>query len=85
MLELSAEIMISGQPWRTNVTEDTQAVERNVAFNIGLFSHPVYVGDWDPILKDTLPPSFLPRFTAEEIKDLKGLALLSLKLWISRF
>lgn len=60
-------------PWRANNTEDIEAVERLVAFNIGVFSDPVYnTGDWPQILKDTLPPDYLPRFTEEESKDILG-------------
>ncbi|EMD35185.1 glycoside hydrolase family 1 protein [Gelatoporia subvermispora B] len=64
-----------GQPWRTNSTEDAEAVERNAAFYIGLFSEPVYgSGDWPEIVKEALPPSIFPRFTEEEKADLKGSA-----------
>ncbi|KAH8113805.1 glycoside hydrolase family 1 protein [Phellopilus nigrolimitatus] len=64
-----------GKPWRTNTTEDTEAVERNAAFGIGAFSEAVYgSGDWPDIMKETLPESILPRFTEEEQKDLKGSA-----------
>ncbi|KAK0451432.1 glycoside hydrolase superfamily [Desarmillaria tabescens] len=45
-----------GTPWRSNITEDALAVERHAAFEIGLFSTPVYTtGDWPDIVKDTLP------------------------------
>ncbi|KAK0487987.1 glycoside hydrolase superfamily [Armillaria luteobubalina] len=64
-----------GTPWRSNSTEDTIAVERNVAFDLGLFSDPIYTtGDWPDIAKDTLPAEYLPRFTDEETKDLLGSA-----------
>ncbi|KAI5123222.1 hypothetical protein M0805_001311 [Coniferiporia weirii] len=64
-----------GKPWRTNTTEDAEALERNVAFGIGLFSTPIYdTGDWPEIVKETLDESILPRFTDEEKKDLKGSA-----------
>ncbi|KAF8900765.1 glycoside hydrolase superfamily [Gymnopilus junonius] len=64
-----------GIPWRANNTEDLMAVERHAAFRIGAFSNPAYTtGDWPTIMTDTLPPSFLPRFTAEEKKDLLGSA-----------
>lgn len=63
----------SGQPWRANSTDDIQAVERHVAFQLGVFSDPIYgTGDWPEIMKDTLPPSYLPRFTPEEIAENKG-------------
>ncbi|KAK0186404.1 glycoside hydrolase superfamily [Armillaria mellea] len=60
-----------GTPWRSNSTEDALAVERHAAFQIGLFSNPVYTtGDWPDIVKDTLPAEYLPRFTEQEKKDL---------------
>ncbi|KAE9383359.1 hypothetical protein BT96DRAFT_1035873 [Gymnopus androsaceus JB14] len=60
-----------GTPWRKGNTEDIAAVERHVAFQIGIFSDPVYTtGDGPQIVKDTLPPDFLPRFTEGEQKDL---------------
>lgn len=63
----------SGIPWRANSTDDIAAVERHAAFRIGVFSDPVYTtGDWPQIMKDTLPPSYLPRFTAAEKRDLLG-------------
>ncbi|KAK7054359.1 hypothetical protein VNI00_003553 [Paramarasmius palmivorus] len=63
-----------GTPWRANSTEDAEAVERRVAFQIGVFSDPVYKGDWPKILTDTLPESYLPRFTEEEKRDIFGSA-----------
>ncbi|KAF8066627.1 glycoside hydrolase superfamily [Lyophyllum atratum] len=64
-----------GIPWRANSTDDIAAVERHAAFRIGSFSDPAYTtGDWPKIMTDTLPPSYLPRFTAAEKKDLLGSA-----------
>ncbi|THU85114.1 glycoside hydrolase [Dendrothele bispora CBS 962.96] len=64
-----------GVPWRTNSTEDSEAVERHAAFQIGIFSDPVYTtGDWPQIMKDTLSPEILPRFTEEEKADILGTA-----------
>ncbi|KIJ59188.1 glycoside hydrolase family 1 protein [Hydnomerulius pinastri MD-312] len=64
-----------GLPWRSNTTDDIEAVERHASFGIGLYANPVYVnGDWPQIVKDTLPESYLPRFTEEEMADLKGSA-----------
>ncbi|KAH7909566.1 glycoside hydrolase family 1 protein [Hygrophoropsis aurantiaca] len=64
-----------GTPWRSNSSEDTEAVERHAEFGIGLYANPVYInGDWPEIVKETLPESYLPRFTAEESADLKGSA-----------
>ena len=63
----------SGRQWRLNNTEDAQAVERSAAFHIGLFSGPVYdSGDWPELVKETLNETFLPRFTDEEIAEIKG-------------
>ncbi|KDR83279.1 hypothetical protein GALMADRAFT_152200 [Galerina marginata CBS 339.88] len=62
-----------GIPWRANNTDDIMAVERHASFRIGAFSDPVFTtGDWPKIMTDTLPPSFLPRFTAQEKKDILG-------------
>ncbi|KAJ7097624.1 glycoside hydrolase superfamily [Mycena epipterygia] len=64
-----------GIPWRSNTSDDALAVERHVAFRIGVFSDPIYTtGDWPKIMTDTLPPDFLPRFTEAEIKDNLGSA-----------
>ncbi|TFK32364.1 glycoside hydrolase superfamily [Crucibulum laeve] len=64
-----------GIQWRKNATDDAEAVERHAAFRIGAFADPIYTtGDWPQIMKDTLPPSYLPRFTAQEKKDLLGSA-----------
>ncbi|KAJ7843128.1 glycoside hydrolase superfamily [Mycena olivaceomarginata] len=52
-----------GIPWRSNTSDDALAVERHVAFRIGVFSDPLYTtGDWPKIMTDTLPPDYLPRF-----------------------
>ena len=32
----------SGIPWRPNSTDDALAIERHVAFRIGVFSDPLY-------------------------------------------
>ena len=65
-----------GQPWRTNSTEDAEAVERNAAFYIGMFSEPVYgSGDWPELMKQALNESILPRFTDEEKAEIKGTQL----------
>ncbi|KAK0475600.1 glycoside hydrolase superfamily [Armillaria luteobubalina] len=64
-----------GTPWRSNSTEDALAVERHAAFQIGIFSNPVYTtGDWPDIVKETLPAEYLPRFTDQEKKDILGSA-----------
>ncbi|PBK66076.1 glycoside hydrolase [Armillaria solidipes] len=64
-----------GTPWRSNSTEDALAVERHAAFQIGIFSNPVYTtGDWPDIVKETLPAEYLPRFTEQEKRDILGSA-----------
>jgi hypothetical protein len=65
----------SGKQWRANSTEDAQALERNAAFYIGLFSEPVYgSGDWPELVKEALNETYLPRFTDEEKAEIKGAA-----------
>ncbi|KAK0451441.1 glycoside hydrolase family 1 protein [Desarmillaria tabescens] len=50
-------------------------LQLNAAFEIGLFSNPVYTtGDWPGIVKDTLSKEYLPRFTDEEKSDVLGSA-----------
>lgn len=64
-----------GIPWRSNTTEDAEAVERHAAFRIGVFADPLYTtGDWPKIMTDTLSPEYLPRFTEAEKKDNLGSA-----------
>ncbi|KAF5310173.1 hypothetical protein D9619_010217 [Psilocybe cf. subviscida] len=64
-----------GIPWRANNTDDLAAVERHAAFRIGVFSNPAFTtGDWPKIMTDTLPPSFLPRLSAQDKKDALGSA-----------
>jgi hypothetical protein len=71
---LTCHVTISGIPWRSNSTEDREAVDRHAAFQIGVVSDPVYTtGDWPKLMTDILPPSILPRFTEQEKKDLLGL------------
>ncbi|OAX38185.1 glycoside hydrolase family 1 protein [Rhizopogon vinicolor AM-OR11-026] len=65
---------VIGIPWRSNSSEDMAAVERHASFGLGLFADPVYTGDWPQIVKDTLPESYLPRFTDQQMADLKGSA-----------
>lgn len=68
-----------GIPWRANNTDDIDAVERHAAFQIGVFADPIFVtGDWPQILKDTLPPDYLPRLTEEEKKDIQGILFYSI-------
>lgn len=79
-MNISGEIALKnddfvGTPWRANNTDDAEAVERHAAFQIGIFSDPLYTtGDWPQIMKDTLPEEYLPRFTDEEKADLLGSA-----------
>jgi beta-glucosidase len=71
-----------GIPWRSNTSDDALAVERHVAFRIGVFSDPLYTtGDWPKIMTDTLPPDYLPRFTEQEKKDNLGMSRVELRFY----
>ena len=62
-----------GVQWRSNTTDDAEAVERNAAFYMGMFSEPVYIsGDWPDLMKQALNETMLPRFTEEEKKEIRG-------------
>ncbi|KAJ8582927.1 glycoside hydrolase [Rhizopogon salebrosus TDB-379] len=75
-----------GIPWRSNSSEDIAAVERHASFGIGLFADPVYNGDWPQIVKDTVPESYLPRFTEQQMADLKGSAdFFAIDAYISQY
>ncbi|KAJ7770266.1 glycoside hydrolase superfamily [Mycena maculata] len=64
-----------GIPWRSNTSDDTLAMERHAAFQIGVFSDPIFTtGDWPTIMLDTLPEEYLPRFTEQEKEDNLGSA-----------
>ncbi|CAG9829452.1 unnamed protein product, partial [Diabrotica balteata] len=67
----------------TNSIEDIYAARRNINFECGLYSYPVYVGDWPPDVKERVKyrsqlegynRSRLPEFTPEEINYIKGTA-----------
>lgn len=62
-------------------TKDQLAVDRDNAFSIGLYAHPVFVGNWPQTVIDIadrrsamqgFPTSRLPKFTDEEIELIKG-------------
>ncbi|XP_015368597.1 PREDICTED: myrosinase 1-like, partial [Diuraphis noxia] len=79
-------ISISGVffiPKNAESDDDINTAERANQFERGLFSHPVYKGDYPPIMRkwvDTkskeegIPWSKLPTFTEDEIKLIKGTA-----------
>ncbi|XP_028139019.1 myrosinase 1-like [Diabrotica virgifera virgifera] len=68
------------QPY-TNSKEDIDAARRNLDFECGMYSHPLYYGDWPPSVKARVKfrselegynKSRLPEFTTEEINYIKG-------------
>nr|Q95X01.1 RecName: Full=Myrosinase 1; AltName: Full=Beta-glucosidase 1; AltName: Full=Beta-thioglucosidase 1; AltName: Full=Beta-thioglucosidase glucohydrolase 1; AltName: Full=Sinigrinase 1; AltName: Full=Thioglucosidase 1 [Brevicoryne brassicae]AAL25999.1 thioglucosidase [Brevicoryne brassicae]1WCG_A Chain A, THIOGLUCOSIDASE [Brevicoryne brassicae]1WCG_B Chain B, THIOGLUCOSIDASE [Brevicoryne brassicae] len=79
-------ISISGvffMPKNAESDDDIETAERANQFERGWFGHPVYKGDYPPIMKkwvdqkskeEGLPWSKLPKFTKDEIKLLKGTA-----------
>uniref|UniRef100_A0A6P7H5R2 Myrosinase 1-like isoform X2 n=1 Tax=Diabrotica virgifera virgifera TaxID=50390 RepID=A0A6P7H5R2_DIAVI len=65
----------------TDKTDDIIAAETKLQFVGGFFGHPLYHGDWPPIMKSRIglrsklegyAKSRLPEFTQEEIKYIKG-------------
>ncbi|CAG9829454.1 unnamed protein product [Diabrotica balteata] len=65
----------------TNSKEDINAARRNIDFECGLYSYPIYHGDWPPSVKERVKlrselegynRSRLPEFTPEEINYIKG-------------
>ncbi len=51
---------------------DSEAIERSAALALAYFQILfMYSGDWHELVKQTIPESYLPRFTEEEILDLK--------------
>ncbi|KAL1514331.1 hypothetical protein ABEB36_003604 [Hypothenemus hampei] len=57
------------------------AAERTLQFTMGLYGHPLYLGDWPQIVKDNVDKrselqgyarSRLPKFTSEQIDFIKG-------------
>ncbi|KAL1462360.1 hypothetical protein WDU94_014200 [Cyamophila willieti] len=70
-------------PLNESSKEDHLAAERAIQFQMGMYAHPIYskTGDYPPLVrqivdqnsaKEGRPRSRLPRFTAQEIEDLKG-------------
>ncbi|XP_050499344.1 myrosinase 1 isoform X3 [Diabrotica virgifera virgifera] len=67
----------------TNSKEDVDAARRNIDFECGLYSNPIYNGDWPSSVKERVKfrselqgynRSRLPEFTTEEINYIKGTA-----------
>ncbi|XP_050502757.1 myrosinase 1-like isoform X1 [Diabrotica virgifera virgifera] len=63
--------------------KDIEATERVQQFNLGVYAHPIFVGDWPEIVKTRVAirsklegrnESRLPAFTPEEIDYIKGTA-----------
>lgn len=59
-----------------------EAAERYAQLECGLYAHPIFVGDWPPVIKALLEiksreegrsTSRLPTFTADELQMLKGI------------
>ncbi|KAE9543770.1 hypothetical protein AGLY_002000 [Aphis glycines] len=71
-------------PKNPNSVDDVMTAERANQFERGLFSHPIYKGDYPPIMRSWVdkkckeegrPWSTLPKFTEDEIKLIKGACL----------
>nr|WPM03637.1 glycoside hydrolase family 1 [Phyllotreta armoraciae] len=67
----------------SNSTENKEAAERQRQFECGMYYHPIFVGDWPPVVKErvegrriraNITEPRLPQFTQEEIKNIKGSA-----------
>ncbi|XP_019757500.2 myrosinase 1 [Dendroctonus ponderosae] len=65
----------------SNSTDDQEAQDLALQFSLGLFAHPIFVGNWPQVVIDRvgnrsalegLPQSRLPEFTREEIDYIKG-------------
>ncbi|VVC29505.1 Hypothetical protein CINCED_3A000813 [Cinara cedri] len=70
-------------PKNESSLSDINTAERANQFEIGLFSHPIYKGDYPPVMREWVdkkskregrPWSTLPKFTEDEIKLIKGTA-----------
>uniref|UniRef100_A0A8D8QLH8 Myrosinase 1 n=1 Tax=Cacopsylla melanoneura TaxID=428564 RepID=A0A8D8QLH8_9HEMI len=70
-------------PLNDSSKEDHEAAERGIQFKLGMYAHPIYskTGDYPALVRQTVDEksakegrarSRLPRFTAQEIEDLKG-------------
>ncbi|CAH1106430.1 unnamed protein product [Psylliodes chrysocephalus] len=65
----------------TKDPEDVAAAERQQQFECGMYYHPIFNGDWPPVVKarvaerskkEGYKKTRLPQFTSEEIKFIKG-------------
>ncbi|XP_049765874.1 myrosinase 1-like [Schistocerca cancellata] len=76
-------LTVSGREPASNSTEDLEAVERRLQFDVGLYAHPIFNqdGDYPTILRQRVdansaaegrPRSRLPTFTQEELAYLRG-------------
>lgn len=52
-------------------TEAQQGSKRDMDFNLGWFAHPIYKGDYPSVMRQVVGDR-LPKFTDEELDDLKG-------------
>ncbi|XP_018565438.1 myrosinase 1 [Anoplophora glabripennis] len=65
----------------SNSTADTEAAERKMHFEFGLYANPIFLGDWPQVVKDRVSfrsekenftRSRLPEFTEDEISTING-------------
>ncbi|CAG9863636.1 unnamed protein product [Phyllotreta striolata] len=68
---------------KSNSKEDEEAANRQREFKCGMYYHPIFIGDWPPIVKERIESRRLkahikeprlPKFTPEEIEYIKGSA-----------
>lgn len=70
-------------PKDPNSSDDLKTTERALQFERGWFSHPIYKGDYPPVMREWIdrkckkegrPWSILPTFTEDEVRLIKGTA-----------